>query len=118
MNPIVENVDNEFIFDTEHIIMNFLKMNKFNPDILKDTDIKISPNINIAKLNSEFISNPIICASNYYFLELTKKEGIIDLLIPLISNYPNSNLSLFLTVILNQHIIEISPSFKFIFNII
>ena len=110
MNPIIEKVDNEFIFDTEHIIMNFLKMNKFNPDILKDTDIKISPNINIAKLDSEFISNSIIFASNYYFLELTKKEGVIDLLIPLISNYPNSNLSLFLTVILNQHIIEISPS--------
>ena len=110
MNPIIEKVDNEFIFDTEHIIMNFLKMNKFNPDILKDTDIKISPNINIAKFDSEFISNSIIFASNYYFLELTKKEGVIDLLIPLISNYPNSNLSLFLTVILNQHIIEISPS--------
>ena len=85
--------------------MNYLKMNNLNSNCFKDTNIQISQNINTNNLNSDFISN-----SNHYFTELSKKENIIDLFSPLILNYPNSDLSLFLAVILNQHIIEISPS--------
>ena len=109
MNPIIEKVDNEFIFDIEHILMNFLKMNNFNSDCFKDTNIQVSQNINTSKLNSEFISNSNTFSTKY-FLELLKKENLIDLLAPLILNYSNADLSLFLAVILNQHIIEISPS--------
>jgi hypothetical protein len=43
-------------------------------------------------------------------LELSKTDNIIDLLSPIISNYPNSEIGLFLTVLLKQHIIDISQS--------
>jgi len=109
MNPTIENIDNELIFDIEHIIMNYVKMNNFISDCLKNTNIQISQNVISNTNNPEFISNSNKFASKY-FQELSKKENIIDLLSPVILDYPNSDLALFLTVILKQHIIEISPS--------
>ena len=109
MNPTIEKIDNELIFDIEHIIMNYIKMNNFNSDCLKNTNIQISQNIISTVKNPEFISNSNKFASNY-FISLTKKENIIDLLSPIISNYPTSDLALFLAVILKQHIIEISQN--------
>ena len=109
MNSTLESIDNELIFDTKHIIMNYLKMNNFNPDCLKDTNIQISNNIYSNKNNSEFISSSNKFASKY-FLELSSKDNIIDLFAPLISNYPNSELGLFLAVLLQKHVIDISHS--------
>ena len=109
MNSTIESIDNELIFDTKHIIMNYLKMNNFNPDCLKDTNIQISNNIYSNKNNSEFISSSNKFASKY-FLELSTKDNIIDLFAPLISNYPNSELGLFLAVLLQKHVIDISHS--------
>ena len=109
MNSTLESIDNELIFDTKHIIMNYLKMNNFNPDCLKDTNIQISNNIYSNKNNSEFISSSNKFASKY-FLELSTKDNIIDLFAPLISNYPNSELGLFLAVLLQKHVIDISHS--------
>lgn len=109
MNSTIESIDNELIFDTKHIIMNYLKMNNFNPDCLKDTNIQISNNIYSNKNNSEFISSSNKFASKY-FLELSSKDNIIDLFAPLISNYPNSELGLFLAVLLQKHVIDISHS--------
>ena len=109
MNPTIENIDNKLIFDIEHIIMNYIKMNNYNTDCLKGTNIQISPNILTNVNNSEEISNSNKFASNY-FLELSKTDNIIDLLSPIISNYPNSEIGLFLTVLLKQHIIDISQS--------
>ena len=82
-------------------------MNNFNPDCLKDTSIQISNNIYSNKNNSEFISSSNKFASKY-FLELSTKDNIIDLFAPLISNYPNSELGLFLAVLLKKHVIDIS----------
>ena len=107
MNSTLESIDNELIFDTKHIIMNYLKMNNFNPDCLKGTNIQISNNIYSNKNNSEFISSSNKFASKY-FLELSTKDNIIDLFAPLISNYPNSELGLFLAVLLQKHLIDIS----------
>lgn len=109
MNSTLESIDNELIFDTKHIIMNYLKMNNFNPDCLKDTNIQISNNIYSNKNNSEFISSSNKFASKY-FLELSTKDNIIDLFAPLISNYPNSELGLFLAVLLQKHVLDISHS--------
>lgn len=109
MNSTIESIDNELIFDTKHIIMNYLKMNNFNPDCLKDINIQISNNIYSNKNNSEFISSSNKFASKY-FLELSSKDNIIDLFAPLISNYPNSELGLFLAVLLQKHVIDISHS--------
>ena len=107
MNSTLENIDNELIFDTEHIIMNYLKMNNFNPDCLNEINIQISNNIMSNKNNSEYISSSNKFASKY-FQELSTKDNIIDLFTPLISNYPNSELGLFLTVLLQNHVIDIS----------
>ena len=107
MNSTLEKIDNELIFDTEHIIMNYLKMNNFNPDSLKDTNIQISNNIISNKNNSEYLSSSNKFASKY-FLELSNKDNLIDLFAPLISNYPNSELGLFLAVLLQKHVIDIS----------
>ena len=109
MNTTIEKIDNELIFDIEHIFMNYLKMNNFNLNSLKDTDIKISQNISLNIQDSEFISNSNKFASNF-FSELSKNDKMIDLTSPIISNYPNSEISLFLAVLLNQHIIEIAQN--------
>ena len=107
MNTTLEKIDNELIFDIEHIIMNYVKMNNFKSDCLKDTNIQISQNIFTNLNNSEYISNSNKFATNY-FLELSKKDNIIDLFSPLITNYPNSEFGLFLTVLLKKHVIDIS----------
>ena len=109
MNPMIENIDNELIFDIGHIIMNYIKLNNFNSDCLKGTNIQISPNILSNINNTEYTSNSNKFASNY-FLQLTKTDNVIDLLSPIISNYPNSELGLFLTVLLKKHIIDISQN--------
>ena len=109
MNPTIEKLDNELIFDIEHIILNYYKMNNFNSDCLKGTNIQIGQNI-ISYINDlEFSSNSNKFASNY-FLELSKKEkeNLIDLFSPLISNFPNSDFALFLSVLLKKHLIDIS----------
>ena len=107
MNPTIGKLDNELIFDIEHILMNYFKMNNFNSNCLKDTNIQISQNIVQNIQNSNLFSNSNEFATNY-FLTLTKKENAINFLKPIISSYPNSEIALFLTVILNQHVIEIS----------
>ena len=107
MNPAIEKLDNELILDIDHIFMNYLKMNNFNFNCLKDTNIHISQNAIQNMQIQDLISKSNEFATNY-FLALTKKEKAIDFLNPIIYNYPNSEISLFLTVILNQHVIEIS----------
>ena len=107
MNPTIGRLDNELIFDIEHILMNYFKMNNFNSNCLKDTNIQISQNNAQNIQNPNLLSNSNEFATNY-FLTLTKKENAINFLKPIISSYPNSEIALFLTVILNQHVIEIS----------
>ena len=107
MNPTIGKLDNELIFDIEHILMNYFKMNNFSSNCLKDTNIQISQNIVQNIQNPNLFSNSNEFATNY-FLALTKKENAINFLKPIISSYPNSEIALFLTVILNQHVIEIS----------
>ena len=107
MNTTIEKIDNELIFDIEHIFMNYLKLYNLNSKCLKDTDIKISQNINLNIKNSEIIANSNQFASNY-FIELSKNDKMIDLTSPIISIYPNSEISLFLAILLKKHILEIS----------
>ena len=111
MNPTLEKLDNELIFDIEHIIMNYYKINNFNSDCLKGTNIQIGQNIISYINNPEFTSNSNKLGSNY-FLELSKKEkeNLIDLFSPIISNFPNSEFALFLTILLKQHLIDISDN--------
>lgn len=102
MNPTLEKLDNELIFDIEHIIMNYYKINNFNSDCLRGTNIQIGQNIISYINNPEFTTNSNKLASNY-FLELSKKEkeNLIDLFSPIISNFPNSEFALFLAVLIN-----------------
>ena len=107
MSVILEKIDDAIIFDAEHIIMNYLKMNAFNQESLKGTNIQLSQNL---------ISNFHINNSNQnyqkfateYFSKLIQSSSAIDLLSQFIKSFPNSNLGLFSTILLNQNFIELS----------
>ena len=109
MNPTIEKIDNELIFDIEHIIMNYIKMNNFSLDCLKGTNIQISQNILSNMKNPEYTTNSNKFSNNY-FLQLSNKENMIDYISPIISNYPNSDIGLFSAVLLKEHLINISQS--------
>ena len=105
----ITSIDDELIYDTEHILMNYLKMLSFSKNCFVDTNITISPSILNANLPQELIQKYNQFSTKYFTLLLTY-DNAIDVLSPLISNYPNSELGLFLSTILNKHMIDISLS--------
>ena len=105
----INQIDDEFIFDTNHIIMNYLKMNSFSKNCFTETDIQISQSIMSVSLSAEIIQNYNKLA-NQYFTLLSEQDNVIDILSPLISSYPNSDFGLFLAVLLKNHIINIALS--------
>ena len=91
--------------------MNYLKMNSFNQNCLADTTIQITEEIiNIKNKNipPKELQSHTSFANNYFTL-LISQENAIDIITPIISNFPNSNLSLFLSLILVKHIINLKP---------
>ena len=109
MSLILEKIDDELIFDQEHIIMNYLKMNNFNQDCLKGTSIQISENIVSNFQTHSLIQNTQKFASEF-FSKLTLSPLTLDLFSPFISAFPNSDLGLFLTVLLKKNFIELSQN--------
>ena len=114
MNPpsismTITQIDDELIYDTYHILMNYLKMNSFSSNCFSETDIKVSQSIINSTLSSQSIQNYNQFSTKYFTL-FTSEEKAIDLMFPLISNYPNSELGLFLSVLLNKHVIDIAQS--------
>ena len=114
MNPqsqsfTISAIDDELIYDTNHILMNYLKMNNFSPNCFSETNIQISKSILNSSISAEIKKN-YSQFSNEYFTKLYSCENAIDLLSPLISNYPNSDFGLFLSVLLNNHVIEVAQS--------
>ena len=107
MSLNLEKVDDEIIFDTEHIIMNYLKMNDFKQESLKGTEFQISPNLLFNLKNSNHNQNFQQFASNY-FNKLTESPLALELLSPFISSFPKSNLGLFATVLLTKNFMELS----------
>ena len=107
MSFILEKIDEQFIFDTEHIIMNYLKLNNFNKDCFKGTNIQISSNIYSYPQNLDFIQKSQKFA-NEYFKKITLTSLTLDLFSPFISSFPNSNFGLFITLLLKQNLIELS----------
>ena len=94
MNPesksiTINTIDDELIYDANHILINYLKMNNFSPNCFSETNIQISQSILDSSISSEIKKN-YIQFSNEYFTKLYSSENAIDLLSPLISNYPNS----------------------------
>ena len=108
MSVILEKMDDEFIFDTEHIIMNYLKMNNFNPECFKGTNIQISQNIISIQKNIDIQNSQKF--SSDYFLQLIQSPFALDLISPFISSFPNSDLGLFMAVILTKNCIEFSQN--------
>ena len=108
MSLMLEKFDDEIIFDQEHIIMNYLKMNN-NPECLKNTNIQLSQNIVSALTNIKFNKNSQKFASDF-FEKLNLSPLALDLFSPIISSFPNSDLGLFLAVMLNKNCIELSPN--------
>ena len=102
----LSKIDNELIFDIDHIIMNYLKINSYSPSSLSNTTINLSPNIEI--LPSQNLK-PIEFGTKYFTL-LTSEQNAINLLIPFIKTFPNSDFGLFLVIILKQHLIQISEN--------
>ena len=114
MNPqsqsfTISAIDDELIYDTNHILMNYLKMNNFSPNCFSETNIQISKSILDSSISAEIKKN-YNQFSTKYFTQLSSSENVIDLLSPLISNYPNSDFGLFLSVILNNHVIDVAQS--------
>ena len=105
----ISQIDDELTYDLTHILMNYLKMQSFSSNCFSETNIQISPSILNASLTQQEIEN-YNQFSNKYFTLLLSQENTIDVIAPIISNYPNSELGLFLSVILNKHLIEISQS--------
>ena len=85
----VSQIDNEFIYDINHILMNYLKMHSLSSNSFSETNIQISPNVLNTAIPPEILKNYNQFSIKYFEL-LSKKDNAIDLLVPLISNYPNS----------------------------
>ena len=114
MNPLsqslaITQIDDEFIYDTNHILMNYLKMQSFSPNSFSETNIQISQLIINNSLNQKMIKeyNEF---STKYFNQFCLQNNVMDVLSPLISSYPNSEFGLFLAIIINKHILDISQS--------
>ena len=105
----ITQIDDEEIYDSLHIFMNYLKMQSFHQNSFSGTNIKISPTILNTSLSQETIRNYNKFSTKYFTL-LLGQDNAIDVIAPIISNYPNSELGLFLSIILNKHLIDISHS--------
>ena len=104
---VITQIDNELIFDTHHVLMNYLKMHSLSSNCFAETNIQISQSIMNTTIPSETLKNYNQFSIKYFTL-LSEKENAIDLLVPLISNYPKSELALFLAILLNKHVIEMA----------
>lgn len=104
---LISSIDSELIFDIEHLIMNYLKLNSFNKNCFSSTTIQISDSINTIPVQS--YQSHTAFASKYFAL-LTDQENAIDIISPIISNFPNSEFGLFLSVILGKHMINCAQS--------
>ena len=114
MNPesqslIITQIDNELVYDINHVLMNYLKMQSFSKNCFSETNIQISQSILNTSLTPELLQE-YNKFSTKYFTSFSTQENLIDILSPLISSYPNSEFGLFLTIILSKHIIDISQS--------
>ena len=103
----ITRIDDELIYDREHILMNYLKMQSFSKNCFQDTNITISPSILNTSLPPESVQKYNQFSTKYFTLFLTYDDAI-EILSPLIINYPNSEFGLFLSTILNKHMIDIS----------
>ena len=101
---LVSSIDSLLIFDTYHILMNYLKLNSFNINCFSDTTIQVSDKVQ-NNMSSQELQTFTAFASNYFTL-LANEDNAIDIISPLISSFPNSNLGLFLAIILGKHIIN------------
>lgn len=105
---ILSSLDSELIFDTNHILMNYLKLNTFNINCFSETTIQVSEEINSIKnknIPTQELQTYTSFASKYFTL-LTSQDNAIDIISPIISLFPNSDFGLFLSVVLEKHIIN------------
>ena len=84
--------------------MNYLKLNSFNINCFADTTIQVSDKVQ-NNISSQELQTFTAFASNYFTL-LANEDNTIDIISPLISSFPNSNLGLFLAISLGKHIIN------------
>ena len=63
---LISSIDSELIFDIEHLIMNYLKLNSFNKNCFSSTTIQISDSINTIQFQS--YQSHTAFASKYFAL--------------------------------------------------
>ena len=102
----ITNIDSETIFDTEHVLMNYLKLNSFSQSCFSNTNIVLTPEIKNRLQNLPQELNTYTSFASKYFTIFVSQDNAIDIISPLISNFPNSDLGLFLSIILGKHIME------------
>ena len=102
----IANIDSETIFDTEHVLMNYLKLNSFSQSCFSSTNIVLTPEIKNRLQNLPQELNTYTSFASKYFTIFVSQDNAIDIISPLISNFPNSDLGLFLSIILGKHIME------------
>ena len=100
-------INEDLLFDEEHILMNYLKMFSFSETCFKDTNIKVSPYIMDLSLSPIEIIQRHNKFSSKYFTLFLENLNAMDVLGPMICNYPNTELGFFLCTILNKHIITL-----------
>jgi len=112
--PIITltSLDSELVFDSTHLIMNYLKLNSFNVNCFSETAIQISQeiqNIKTKNISPQELQSHTAFASNYFNL-LANQENAIDVISQIISSFPNSDFGLFLAIILRKHLINCAQS--------
>ena len=112
--PIITltSLDSELVFDSTHLIMNYLKLNSFNINCFSETTIQISEeiqNIKTKNISPQELQSYTAFASNYFNL-LANQENAIDVISQIISSFPNSDFGLFLAIILRKHLINCAQS--------
>ena len=82
---ILSSLDSELIFDTNHILMNYLKLNAFNINCFSETTIQVSEEIQNLKnknIPTQELQTYTSFASKYFTL-LTSQENAIDIISPI-----------------------------------
>ena len=80
----VSSLDSELIFDVDHLLMNYLKLNSFNQNCFSETTILISEEMkNI--LPQSYQSHTSFATK--YFTLLIEQNNAIDIISPIISYF-------------------------------
>ena len=65
-SPIITQIDNELVYDINHVLMNYLKMQSFSKNCFSETNIQISQSILNASLTQELLQEYNKFSTKYF----------------------------------------------------